>query len=228
MINNKKIAANMLVDARTEEFLIPCLKSIVDVVDEIVIVANPDNKNAEIMNIFPKVRVAYLPFKDFSTARNNCLGLSKDADYILRVDADEVHFTDQLKAVIQRMVDEDKDGAIAAFYHFIKDFKHYQSIDGRTILFRNKPGLLWEGKVDEDLHGLLPADLLNTNYRYHHYGYTKTQRQVWENWMQREKILGTKEWFRDRDPNTVLDERKVTEYAGPYPDGMKEVIKHGR
>lgn len=224
-MKHKKIAANLIVGAKPEKFLTHCLRSITEAVDEIIIVANPDNKNAEIMNVFPKVRVAYLPFKGFATARNNCLALSRDADYILRVDADEVHFTEQLKAVIQRMVDGNKDGAIAAFYHFIKDFRHYQSVDGRTILFRNKPGLVWQREVDEELDGLLPADLVNTDYRYHHYGYCKPQKEVWENWMQREEILGTREWFHDKDPDTVLDERKLIEYKGPYPDEMKDLIR---
>jgi len=224
-MKKKKIVANIIVDSKLEKYLPQCLKSIVDAVDEIVIVANPDNKNAPLMNVFPKVRVAYMPFIDFASARNNCLALSKDANYILRVDADEVHFTNQLKMLIDIMVKKHKDGAVASFYHFVKSYKNYQSIDSRIILFRNKPTLRWTKKVDEYLEGLLPADLYNSNYKYHHYGYTKSQREIWNGWIQREKILGTNEWYHDKNPDTILDERKLIPYTGDYPLAMKDEIR---
>jgi len=219
---SEKISANMIVGAKKEPFLYSSLRSIVNAVDEIVVVANENNENKTLLDVFPKVRVAYHPFKDFSTARNNCMAMSKDADFIFWVDADEVHFPQELKSFMKNSIERGHDGAVAAFYHFIKDKKHYQSIDARMILFRNKPGIYWDRKVDEIVEGFLPADIARTDYEYHHYGYTRPQREIWEAWMQREKILGTKEWYHDKDPETILDERKVKIYTGAYPNLEKE------
>ena len=223
MIGGKRIFANMIVDSRPELFLLPCLKSISDVVDEIVIVANPNNANAETINSYPKTRVAYQPFEDFSIQRNRALLLSKQADYILWVDADEVHFKNDLFCFCKDTIEGKHGHGVAAFYHFVKSLKTYQSIDGRQILFRNDPGIRWVGKVDE-IYQPFPEPQFRTSYKYHHYGYTKPQRVVHDGWVQRAEILKTNEWYLDRDPETILDERPVINYKGEYPKEMDELL----
>ena len=223
MICGKRIFVNMIIDSRPEKFLLPCLKSISDVADEIIIVANPNNANAEIINSYPKTRVAYQPFEDFSVQRNRCLELSKQADYILWVDSDEVHFKNDLYCFVKDTVEGNYGHGVAAFYHFVKSFKTYQSIDGRQILFKNHPDIRWVGKVDETLNAF-PEPQLLTSYKYHHYGYTKPQCVVHEGWVQRAGILQTNEWYLDRDPETILDERPLTNYKGEYPKEMDEIL----
>ena len=217
-----KIYANMIVGAKEEPFLKYSLRSIFPCVDEIVIVANDgDNLNASTIEKCSKVSVYYRPFKDFATARNIALSYSTAADYILWVDADEVHFIRDLSRFIEEAVSKKVDCAQAAFFHFVKDNKHYQSIDPRNILLRN--GIFkWTKAVDEYPEFISKGQkMLLSKYRYHHYGYTKDPQRLWEDWMDRAKILGTREWFEDKDPKTILDDRVLIPYEGEYPEVME-------
>jgi hypothetical protein len=141
----------------------------------------------------------------------------------LWVDADEVHFKTRLKTFVEDTMNKNVHAGMASFFHFVKDMKHYQSLDERLILLKNRT-FKWTSKVDEYPEFILPKEqvLVNkTNYRYHHYGYTKPQKEVFDNWKQREQILGTKEWYSDKDPNTILDDRKLFEYTDDYPEVIK-------
>ena len=215
-----KVSANMIVGSNREPYLKQCIESIYDCVDEIIVVANTNNQNSDVLESYSKIKVYYRVFVDFCSARNTALSLtSPDMEYILWVDADEVHFPSKLAEFIS--ASNGYDIGVAAFYHFIKDFKHYQSIDERYILLR-KGIFTWTSKVDEyPLFAMQPKAYVS-EYKYHHYGYTKPQRELWNGWMERAKLLGDNSpWFKDDDPDTILDSRIVIDYKGEYPIQMK-------
>jgi len=218
-----KVTANIILGAKPEPYLKHCLDSIIPCVNDTVIVANTHNQNSDLIERYRMVRVIHKPFENFAIARNHALDESADADYILWVDADEVHFTEELKRFINDVTSRNGIAGKAAFYHFVKDIKHYQSIDDRLILLKNRT-FRWVKAVDEypEFPKGTKGDVIDTDYKYHHYGYTKPQRELWEGWMDRAKMLGEKNpWFADKDPDTILDERKLIEYKGLYPEVMQ-------
>ena len=59
---------------------------------------------------------------------------------------------------------------------FFASFDYYTSIERRMMFFRFRPGLLWEGAVHEQLHGLSGARIA-LPYVYAHYGHTLEPRR---------------------------------------------------
>lgn len=225
------IAANMILGERPEPFLEYCLKS-VKWVDEFVIVNTGSKNNPNIAiakSILPNAK--YFDFSDtglpftFSNARNYALDNST-AYWILWIDADEIHFN-KLETLFRGMAHwTHYDGFKFQFYHFLLDVFHYQHVEPRTIIFKRE-GKRWTGDVHEQVTPL--TNVLIESYYYHHYGYTKPQNLIYENWklywsLNPSENFKTKEY---RNPNDIISDRVTVAhpYKGPYPEVIQAYIK---
>ncbi len=222
-----KISLNMIIGNREEQYLEHALQS-TKWVDEHIIVntGDEDNKNLDMVKkILPNAKIVQFTGKfSFSEARNLALSNST-MPWILWQDADEVHF-DRFEGLVRGILPHtNADGVNFGFYHFILDMFHYQSIDMRIILFRHS-GKKWVGSVHEKVGPF--SKIIDDDYRYHHYGYTKPQKEIYENWRLYWSLKSDERWKLDeyRDANNIVSDRVTVahQYEGHYPEIMKEYI----
>lgn len=198
-------------------------------VDEHVIVntGKEDNPNIKIVQkVIPRAKI--LHFKGeftFSNARNLALDNSS-GQWILWQDADEVHF-DRFEGLVRNFIASPPgDGIQCAFYHFILDVFHYQSLDPRVMLFR-KDGKRWRGTVHERVEPF--NKIFVSDYFYHHYGYTKPQHLIYENWRLYWGLNPGEEWKKNeyRNPDDIISDRVSVahEYRGEYPEVIESFIR---
>lgn len=222
-MTTNKVALNMIIGQRHEQYLEYALRS-TEWLDEHVIVntGDEDNPNMEVVKkIIPQAKILkYEGDFDFASARNFALD-NTESPWILWQDADEVHF-DRFKGLVREYAGHSYDGIRFGFFHFILDMYHFQSIDLRTNMFKKK-GVRWEGSVHEQVVGL--KDVHNNEYRYHHYGYTKPQSEIYENWKLYWSLNPGEEWKvkEKRNPDDIISDRVTV--AHPYMGEYPEVIK---
>jgi glycosyltransferase involved in cell wall biosynthesis len=222
------VAANIIVGQKYEQYFQFTLQSI-KWVDEIVIVNTGDSNNPNLKTIrdfAPNAKV--IQFEGaftFSAARNKALENTKSL-WILWVDADEVHFNDFERVVREIIAAPKGDAYQFGFHHFILDMFHYQNIDLRLNLFMNVDKR-WHGNVHEYVHPIQKA--VPHEYRYHHYGYTKPQREIYENWrlywsLNPDELSKLNE---ERDPDGIISDRVTVAhpYIGPYPEVIQSYIQ---
>lgn len=79
-----------IITKNEEDNISDCIKSIIDIVDEIIILdTGSKDKTIEIAQSFAKVKVYETLWKDdFSKARNECIDYAS-GDWLLIIDADE-------------------------------------------------------------------------------------------------------------------------------------------
>ena len=168
-----------------EEMLPRCLGAIRDAVDEIIVVdTGSTDRTREIALEFGATLIDHEWTGSFSEARN----VSFDAatgDWLLYLDADEVLVEgdgDRLRALAGQTWRE-------AFY--LLETNHTGALDDGTAvthnalrLFRNRPGLRFEGRIHEQiaqhLPGYLPERLCVSDVRIDHYGYLGAVRDAKE------------------------------------------------
>lgn len=220
----------MIIGNRPEEYLEYALASTKWVNEHIIVnTGNDMNPNLAIVKaVLPNAKILNfsetgLPFT-FSNARNYALQNST-TDWILWQDADEVHF-DSFKIELMQILDWiHYDAFEFGFYHFLLDVFHYQSVDARTNIFK-RCGTQWYGDVHEQVSGL--NNIYKHPYRYHHYGYTKPQNEIYENW----KLywsLNPSERYKlneNRNPNDIISDRVTVarKYVGPYPESIERFV----
>lgn len=226
----KKLALNMILGERPEPYLEYALLS-TKWVDEHVVVntGNEANPNIEVVKkIIPSAKIIQFPREvefSFSAARNLALD-NTESYWVLWQDADEVHFNN-FEKIFRGMSDWiHYDGFKFYFYHFLLDVFHFQHIEPRTIIFK-RDGRRWAGDVHEQVQPL--NNVYFEDYRYHHYGYTKPQNLIYENW----KLywsLNPGERFKlneYRNADDIISDRVTVahSYTGEYPEVIKEYIK---
>ncbi|MGH7728376.1 MAG: hypothetical protein ACREM2_06265 [Vulcanimicrobiaceae bacterium] len=115
------------------------------------------------------------PFVDFAQMRNCTLevlaGLERPPDWVLHLDADEVHGT-QIAGLARRILPRlsPKVVALDAYtYNFFGTFDWISDLSRRFIFFRFAPHLRWRNQVHEKLFGLDGTTVV-APYAYHHYG----------------------------------------------------------
>jgi glycosyltransferase involved in cell wall biosynthesis len=240
--------ANLLACVKSEDdkiLLKACLDSILPVVDRVIL--GWDHTNPFPLG-FPeykgKIQIVPIPqttidTEGFALARNTLLNEVEIGDYILWVDSDEVHFTEELKALRQNIIDPETYGIITThFVHFCIHSNRYERYERRGNIFQKHPDTKWEGKVHEKLSsGLIPKPLFHSAYSYHHYGYVRPQEYVFSRWHQYAKLEGQENpymaeevdgkvvpYFREgrKGPEEILNDRLKTliQYHGEYPDSM--------
>lgn len=227
------IALNIIIGQKPEPFLNYALES-TKWCDEHVIVntGKEDNPN---MNVVREVLAGHdlkiIEFsrldQPFTFAGCRSLALSESrSSHILWQDADEVHFHHFENIAREYVTYDSFDGIEFGFFHFIFDMFHFQSIDPRVILFK-RHGKRWVGNVHEHVEPLV--NVLSHPYRYHHYGYTKPQKEIYENW-RLYWSLNPDENFKlneNRNPNDIISDRVSVayDYTGDYPEVIYNYIK---
>jgi len=220
------VALNMIIGQKKEQYLKYALESTKWLDEHIIInTGNENNPNfSTIKQILPDAKI--IPFKEeftFSKARNLALD-NTISPWIIWQDADEVHF-DMFRGLVLEYSNTHYDAVVFGFHHFILDMFHYQSIDLRPNMFR-KDGKRWVGNVHEQVQPLI--NVVTDDYRYHHYGYTKPQKEIYDNWKLYWSLNPDERWKCDepRNPNDIISDRVTVahDYIGEYPEVMKEYI----
>lgn len=221
------VSLNMIIGQKPEAYLKYALLS-TKWVDEHIIVntGQDDNPNLEtIREIIPTAKIIKFEGEfNFSAARNLALDNSTK-QWILWQDADEVHF-DRFEGLVRHYINNTgADGIKFAFTHFILDCFHYQSVDQRINLFQRK-GKRWYGDVHEKVEPMYL--FLSDGYVYHHYGYTKPQHLIYENWRLYWSLNPDERWKCEekRDADGIISDRVTVahEYSGEYPEVIQSFI----
>lgn len=245
------LVANILVTLDNEEdkiFFEWCLKSLVGVVDEIIIL-NTGKNLKEVVDICHSVlegsTSSYLLKNDFSiikeqgfaAARNKLLQESPENCYILYRDSDEVGFPEELKLLKETILDTDRYDDISTYFiHFCLGFNGYERFEQRTTIFRKTPETKWVNKVHEKItHGQTTRSIFYSDYTIHHYGYVRSQEYVFNRWHQYAILEGQTNPYKDEEvngtvvpyfregregPGKILEDRKKTliPYFGKFPN----------
>lgn len=151
----KTLGAYMIVK-NEESCIATCLRSIINICDEIVIIDTGCNdKTMDIVKSFnsPKIKTSYFKWiNDFSAARNYAKSLTK-SDYVFTTDADE-EFTDGLQKYILELKENDFENYDAIELWLLnknKDGQDTTYLGGRTII-KNSPSAKWMYKIHEKLY----------------------------------------------------------------------------
>jgi glycosyltransferase involved in cell wall biosynthesis len=157
-----------------------CLESVINIVDEIIIVDTGSTDNTkEICKEFNSKIYDYEWNDDFSAARN--FSISKaSSDWILWMDADEVLVVHNKKLLNKLLSSKDSLIYTIKMLHYNdtdqENFnEHYISYHHR--LFRNHTGIMFEGKIHEHLNAenrtVLDKLEVCSNIEIHHTGYLR-------------------------------------------------------
>jgi hypothetical protein len=236
--DNLKIFANYIV--YNEELLLPIsLASIYDYVDKIIIVDNEstDHTVASLEPYMDKVKLISCPSKDFSVLRNMALINSRDADYIVKIDADEImfdSFSASLQKLAQTMEESDANLCSCYFYHMLQDLEHMQNANGgkdngyrRMIMFKNFPTKIsWVSPVHEYLLGVNPK-MLDTEFFYMHLGYIKPAQIIFERWKLYSELENQPQWYDNQDESCVFGPRPHYAYNGYLPEALQDFLDRG-
>jgi glycosyltransferase involved in cell wall biosynthesis len=154
-----KITAMVLL-GDNEPYLKYCLESIIDLVDEILVLTHGSSGWGGIDKL-RIIRLPLTPMADFSEWRNRCLKEAK-GDWILYIDADEVLAKPNGKPVhrmeLESLIKYADDNNVNGFHIFTLHFLYnYRTIDGTDNgkhysicrFFRKKDVTKYEGKIHE-------------------------------------------------------------------------------
>lgn len=242
------ICATILVGAQTEPFLSVCLEAAADAVDYAVVDLNGNyEENTAVLENSrlykeKRMRIEKSVFKDYSTARNNTFAmLPPETEWIMRLDADEVHFTKDLQVITREIIPnlDDSVGMLDAYWLcFFHSFKYVTKLERRHDLFiRYHKGMKWERSIHEQLTGR-QGKRLAAPYIFHHYAtikdpeeflqkvksYIKTTSQ--EDSLQKmlakdpmlELIEGNKNTLETMRARFLQEQDKIFLYNGQYPE----------
>ena len=176
-----------------QQFLRQCLESVVDLVDEIILVDTGSTDDtvkigqeygAEIIEInWPH---------DFSVARNESIRYAT-SDWILALDADEQLDSDDKDHLLEFIQDGTKDVGLFQIYNYIqKNNRALYQLSYGVRLFKNKKGYSYQGQIHEQLtyEGEVVANeqLHIIPVHLHHMGYLKEVKEK-QNKSQRNRTL---------------------------------------
>ncbi len=112
--------SGVIITYNEEENIEKCLQSLIDIVDEIVVVDSfSTDKTYDKLLSYNQVKAYQRPFDNFSNQKNYALNLAKN-DWVLFIDADEFISEDYKKDVIQKI--NSTDNTIVAY---LSAFKYY-------------------------------------------------------------------------------------------------------
>jgi len=177
------IACVLCVGATPEPYLAPMLASIRGAVDLLVVNDNSGLERSENVAILEAsafgergtLRVHQNPFVDFADMRNRAfaplLALETPPDWVLFIDADEIH-GEQIEYLVRNLLPRVEPGAgrlDAYTYHFFGTFGWITDVARRTIFYRFERELRWRNAVHEVPSGMRGGAVV-VPYIYHHYG----------------------------------------------------------
>jgi len=162
---------------KNEEGYLPrCLESIIDIVDEIIIVdTGSTDRTVEIAKSYGAKVYYYKWNNNFSEARNESLKYATK-DWILILDADDefhAQYKENLKLFLNNELDENT-------VYFFETLSYYgDTIDNNCItvnlnprMFKNNREIHYEGKIHNQLvYAQGKYDTICSSIKIHHYGY---------------------------------------------------------
>ncbi len=160
-----------------EDNLERCLKSVYDVVDEIIIVdTGSTDKTVEIAKKFGATVFYYKWNNDFSAARNFSLDKAK-GDWILLMDADDV-LDENGKKMIKVLLKDDKiDAYLFETISYVGDEEGSDALSNLNVrIIKNKDEYRFIGAIHEQIlisilnHG---GNVTEVPIKVYHYGYLR-------------------------------------------------------
>ncbi|MBC7339370.1 MAG: glycosyltransferase family 2 protein [Firmicutes bacterium] len=223
------VSANYIV-LNEEEFLPYSIRSIYNVVDEIVVVDNGStDRTLEVARSFAKVRIYHSDARDFSALRNLALSHCR-GDWVMVMCADEVFYRD-VEEVVPRLVrDPEVDAYTCRYYHLMRSYYYMQNCCDhderyrRIFLFRRRPGVRYERPVHQVLVGIGPH-VRDSGLYYVHYGYTKDPVLILERWKLYAELEGNPGIYDQLDPQHILDDRPLHPFRRPHPEVIRDYIE---
>ncbi|MGE5585516.1 MAG: glycosyltransferase [Bacillota bacterium] len=224
----------MYIVKNEEEFLPFSIKSIYNVVDEIIVVdGHSTDRTVEIAKRFGKTRtVLYCDSPDYSVNRNMALKAAT-GDWLVPMDADMVFYRD-IDEVVPRLIRNPfVDVYYCWFYHLMREPHLMQNRSDRDPLYRRefflvrrRPGLRWVGAVHERLRGTGPI-VADSGLHFAHYGYVKPQREVFKRWVKYAMLEGKGEHaYEGVSPDSILDDRPVRPFTRGHPEVIAAHMRH--
>jgi hypothetical protein len=234
------IACALCVGAAPEFYLPAMLTSIREAVD--VLVVNENSGLADTENLVALERSAFAErgalhvargaFVDFADMRNRAFeqlkGIEPRPDWVLFIDADEVH-GEQIRYIARELLPRlgaDVGSLDGYTYHFFGTYRWVTDIARRLMFYRYDPSLRWSGAIHEKLQGLCGRSLV-IPYIYHHYGNVATPRVLADKY-ERYHRLGNPVPPRE-DPESLdiyLEKLNlVRPYGGAHPAAARETLR---
>ncbi len=182
-ISTFTIACALCVGAAREPYLAAALAGIAETVDSLVVNDNSGLQRSDARATLEAspfaergtLRIAAHPFIDFADMRNRAFAalaeLTRPPDWVLFLDADEVH-GEQLRYLAREILPQlnaDVANVDAYTYHFFGTYRWISDIARRFVFYRYRPELRWVNRVHETVVGLAGKALV-LPYIYHHYG----------------------------------------------------------
>ncbi len=227
-----KVAVQLLVGQNEEPFLAYAIRSVPWVDYFTVCNTSPDTPigkaNEAIVRVeIPEEKLRYTNLHpsqggqfSFAEARNKCLELTDADDYVLIVDADDVHYP-ELEELVRSSAGT-YDSITMYFYHLMVYKNLYQYVQPREIVYTNYQGTHWEKGVHEQLVNEKHSPTTSL-YHYLHYGYVKPQREVFDRWKFYSDLEHDYDHYKGQDPDTILNDR--IEVSEPLQIEPPEVIQ---
>ena len=220
------VCATLLIGSQPEPLLLSCLESAAEAIDYLVVDLNGNyEQNLAILENSrlykeKRMRIEKSVFKDYSTARNNTFQmLPSETEWVMRLDADEVHFPQELKIITREIIPNlSKDvGMLDAYWLcFFHSFKYVTKLERRHDLFiRYHKGMKWERSIHEQLTGRQGIRLA-APYVFHHYASIKDPQEFLRkvnSYIQLTSQEGSLKKMLARDPMLEIAENKNTSEA---------------
>lgn len=165
----------VIITYNEEENIENCLKSIVDISDDIIIVDSGSNdKTIDICKKYTQ-NIFYNKFENYSSQKNYANSLAK-YNYVFSIDADEIVSEELKKSIFKINVDEKSTEIAYSFnrlnYHSGKPVKYCGWYPDTKIRIWNKNIGVWKGSVHEKIEFSkqqiiikLKGDLLHYTYK---------------------------------------------------------------
>lgn len=231
-----KVIATMIVGSQNEPHLAQVLESVYGSVDGAVVDYNGENEfNWQALTSSKLYKEGHLrieksKFENYAQARNNTLRmLDRDTSWFFRLDADEVHFPEDLQKITRQILPSLKDrvGILDAYWLcFFHSFKYVRHLERRHDLFvRFYPDMLWTRNIHEQLQGKRGIRVA-APYVFHHYADIKDPQEFLAK--QRDYVLRTnvestlkKIKIIDNIHDHFLEHKEkgdILRYVGDFPD----------
>ncbi len=235
----------MLVGARREPFLAPCLAALEAAVDLVVVDLNGHNdenvRDLEESALFRSGRLVheFRAFTNFAEARNHSLQMLPPGEgWVFTVDSDEVHDPEGLALITRRILPvlPGSVGILDAYnLLFIQSFRYLDGLERRHNQFvRRTPELTWSRAVHEHLHGTR-GKRLTAPYIFGHFGYVRPPEEMLDKWKLYARLgdpTKDPEELARRAAEACLEEwmPRCHRYRGRHPqvlDGLREALERG-
>lgn len=230
-----KVSAHIIFGSNPEPFLEAALRAVEWVDYYCAINTDPESSiaaqnEATFRRVVPreKQRLERIWMKemDFARARNECLKLATTGDYVLLVDADDVHYP-EFEGLAREFIERGHDMITTHFWHLIGYKDLWGQEPHREILFTKTDETGFLKNVHEGLSHPRQSPGLVGDYHYVHYGYIKPPREIFRRWVLYSKLEGDPEHYAGRDPDEALAGwfESTQPFWREHPPAVQEVLK---